>query len=771
MRILLSVCMLATILCDAQCDPSETQLDMNIYTDSWGYETYWELVPGENSCGDQTIAWGSNSENVGCDGGGQQDAGNTESAYPNNSIVTANPICLVTGQPYSLYFVDDWGDGGLTFELFQDGSLFGFFQGVGANATWTFEAGANPLGSHDSPCNALEIIPQLGNAVELDNTNCVAQINEVTPFLGHCMADGAWCYDATQHSVWAKFNVPDEGSYEISTVHMGTNINTQIAVWYTDDCSNPENFVLLSSNDDYWGDPNISACSAMPPPCVNQSSAAYLNVIQTMPTCCTNGWDDACQQAYDLMHTSCTNELPCFYTLRGIDSYGDGWNNCSVEVQINSSSDVYTFSDGLSFDWNLPITEGDEISLSFIAGQWPEEVSIELLNALGQVLFEGPLLGLESNFYSTIATCSTITTPHANASRCYVHCSPPGMTCYIQIDGYNDETGPIILSVQPYELTPQILTQSSDLLCPVAIGIPSEAYIVTHLDGWGLNHSTHWTGPNDYSAEDIHISELNPGDYTVVFENDCGQSMASTITIHGPSAFVIQSESLPSCPNQTNGSINAQVTGATPPYNFEWLTQVNPWDELPNTSALFPGEYYLHVADANGCTILTGITVDSLPSPEFSLGDDLEVCQHFAIQLEGPLNMDSYSWSTLSSIPSIELFGQDFESGTYPISLEVTNACGCSYSDEMQLTVLECVNVEEKSSNFVVFPNPTSEKIHLPTDVISYRLFDTQGQLIQQSLSRTINSPIEVTDITSGLYFLQLFTNTSSSSHSIVVQH
>ena len=116
---LLLVCALAalaTTSLTAQCDAGEVEITMNIYTDDWGYETYWEITESGAGCGVDPIIVGGNDLEVGCTGGGDQDAtgGN---GYNNNTVIAIDPFCLTEGSFYDLHFVDDWGDGGLIFEI------------------------------------------------------------------------------------------------------------------------------------------------------------------------------------------------------------------------------------------------------------------------------------------------------------------------------------------------------------------------------------------------------------------------------------------------------------------------------------------------------------------------------------------------------------------------------------------------------------------------------------------------------------------------------
>lgn len=770
-KLLLALPVLATLAASAQCDPGFISLSMNIYTDGWGYETYWELVPGTNACGDGTLAWGSNIETVGCSGAGEQNAGWSATAYPPNTVVPIDNICLVAGELYTLYFVDDWGDGGLYFEMFQDGSLVGIYQGTGTGNAWTFEAGVNPLGPHDSPCNALPVIPQVGNAVDLNNSNCYTQVNEITPFLVHCQADGAWCNDPAQHTIWAQFTVPDSGSYQISTVHYGTSINTQLAVWYAPDCSDQSSFQLLSSNDDYWGNAELPDCNANPPACVNPSSAAYLNVIQTYPDCCTNGWNEDCQTLYDALHASCIEQVDCALTLRGFDSYGDGWNDCIVVVDINGTPTNYTFTSGSYNEWQIPIAEGDEVTLSFIPAGWPEEVSIQLVSPYNQMLFDGALLNLGDAFFSTTASCVAPLIAHPNASRCYVHCLPAGTTCYVQIDGYNNETGPIVLSVEPYLQSPSLMTQSTDMVCPISIGVPSPASIITHVEGWGLNHGAIWQGPNDYSSQEFHIAELEPGNYHVTFADACQHSIEASVVIQGPEPFVLNTASIGSCSQNNDGTITADVTGGTAPYSISWQFPNGEIIDNPNLNQLYPGQYFMIVDDANDCSIMTPVVVETLAEPEVNLGADLTVCPDFNIALYGPANYDQYLWSTGATTQDITLNYDDYPEGNYTITLTVTAPNGCAASDEVQMAVVNCSTVDEIHSTMRVYPNPAHNQIQLEGECKAYRLLNAYGQVVSDHNNPDRNSTIDVAHLSDGVYFFHIVQEEGIRITPILIQH
>ena len=48
----------------AQCEEGEGEITITVYTDDWGYETYWELTAGPD-CGVDPVFVGGNEEQVG----------------------------------------------------------------------------------------------------------------------------------------------------------------------------------------------------------------------------------------------------------------------------------------------------------------------------------------------------------------------------------------------------------------------------------------------------------------------------------------------------------------------------------------------------------------------------------------------------------------------------------------------------------------------------------------------------------------------------------
>jgi hypothetical protein len=256
----------------AQCEAGQIELMINISADAWGQETYWELVPAGNECGDGTLVSGSNL-NVGCAG---TDPANGDDGYPDNTIVTEGPFCLEENVDYSIVFVDSYGDGGLTFELYEDGSFSHMYVGTGDGNTWTFTAGNSGLPANDSPCGAMEVMTD-GTELEITNVGAVFQASEPQPDGGNCGLLGFWCEANLTNTVWAYFIPEADVTYEITTCGSLEGFDTQLALYRATDCMDFTTFEFIAANDDMGGCATSNGFSSrMFASCLDPESVYYI---------------------------------------------------------------------------------------------------------------------------------------------------------------------------------------------------------------------------------------------------------------------------------------------------------------------------------------------------------------------------------------------------------------------------------------------------------------------------------------------------------------
>ncbi len=245
----------------AQCGLGEVEITVVVYSyDVWAEESYWELVPEDNGCGNGTLLTGG-SEEVGCAG----NAPTGENGIPDYGTEFGQ-VCVPDGQWLDLIFVDWYGDGGLAFDIFQDGIFSGNYYGGGLGNTWSFQAGSLSLPEFDSPCGAVQVMPDQG-AVTINTSQCVAPFSEIEVPGLHCNLYGLWCEGDATNTAWAYFIAEENVEYRISTCHSSTDFDTQVAVWHGTECVDSWSFELISANDDSQegcneGNPWAAACYA-----------------------------------------------------------------------------------------------------------------------------------------------------------------------------------------------------------------------------------------------------------------------------------------------------------------------------------------------------------------------------------------------------------------------------------------------------------------------------------------------------------------------------
>lgn len=604
----------------AQCEVGETEITMSIQTDAWGYETYWELRPEGSPCGENIIASGGNLDQVGCTGGGEQDAtgGN---GYANNVTIFTDPVCVTLGEPLVLEFVDDWGDGGLTFAIFEDDQFTGSYVGGGSGVSWIFTPGESGLPLFDMPCGAMDVEVN-GDPITMNNEAAAVFPGEVTPGGGNCALYGIWCEGGLSNTIWATFVAPEGEALFISTCNEGTNFDTQVAVWAADDCADFDTFELVSSNDDI-----IGGC------------------------------------------------------------------------------------------------------------------------------------GIANGF----------------ASGCYVSCLNPGQTYYVQIDGWNADVGDVVLSIETYEGESSLGAFVNNIQCALDKGEEGNGAISLYVTGSGADFETEWTGPKGFSETVSSINNLNPGEYSVVVTDNCGNEYTDSWTIFSPSPIGLSvSIENPTCPLSTDGVITLTPSGGAGGFEYEW-SGPNDYTSVESApSDISEGQYSVIVSDDNGCEYIQNITIVSDNNVDLNLGPDATICLDETILLIGPIGY-TYEWQDGSANQFFQVNAAELGLGAHTFVLSVENDEGCAATDAINLTVDDCVGVYDQNAiDIAVFPIPASANLNLngmPQGDKTVQLFDAQGKLVMNFQTMDVNHTFDVSQMNAGMYTLSVLTTSGSAlSKKIVIE-
>ena len=108
-----------------------------------------------------------------------------------------------------------------------------------------------------------------------------------------------------------------------------------------------------------------------------------------------------------------------------------------------------------------------------------------------------------------------------------------------------------------------------------------------------------WVGPNGFTSDQLEITGLAVGDYTMVLTDSYGYEKSETYTLEQPEEIV---QNLVEITDETNsdgnGSISIDVSGGTGELSYVWSNGAT----AAIVEGLSAGEYTVDVTDENGCT-------------------------------------------------------------------------------------------------------------------------------------------------------------------------
>ncbi|MCB0520054.1 MAG: T9SS type A sorting domain-containing protein [Lewinellaceae bacterium] len=106
------------------------------------------------------------------------------------------------------------------------------------------------------------------------------------------------------------------------------------------------------------------------------------------------------------LKTKCPALIPggtCTYTLEFFDSFGDGWNGASLTVQNNGNMQTFTLLNGFEVTHTFTATSNTIIDFSYTAGSFADEVTYNILDPNGQVIFSDGPFPTAGPVFSTLA--------------------------------------------------------------------------------------------------------------------------------------------------------------------------------------------------------------------------------------------------------------------------------------------------------------------------------------------------------------------------------
>jgi hypothetical protein len=234
-----------------------------------------------------------------------------------------------------------------------------------------------------------------------------------------------------------------------------------------------------------------------------------------------------------------------------------------------------------------------------------------------------------------------------------------------------------------FEITePEFALDLNENVVPVACFGESEGVVTLSASG-GTPSYTYSSNGVDYALDSI-FSGLAAGNYWFYVRdaNACTDSVQVTVTEPPIGLNGVFDVNHPTCFASADGSINATISGGTPPYNYNWSNG----GSQSGINGLTSGIYSLTITDENGCSLDTTFTLQS-PPELILVGSALSaICEKSAtgkayVTVSGGTAPYTYQWDDLFRQRTDTAY--NLLSGTY--SVTVTDANGCEKTVEISV--------------------------------------------------------------------------------------
>lgn len=270
-----------------------------------------------------------------------------------------------------------------------------------------------------------------------------------------------------------------------------------------------------------------------------------------------------------------------------------------------------------------------------------------------------------------------------------------------------------------------------------------------------------WTNPSVINGNTIVLTPTQSGIFGLngYNSNNCNNSTSFSITVKANPVSSVSTGS-PRCDQPCSGTVSAQSSGGTGPYNYS-LTTGN--CNLPCTS-LCAGAYTLVTTDAAGCVSNNGFTivppVNTLSATISGSNSSCANCSDgaAAITLSGGTSPYSYSWTPASATQSLS---SGLPAGCYTVT--GTDAMGCSLSTSTCIAAANGTNTGIASQNastdlVLIYPNPAQQMATIEWQAadFTYSLWNSLGQLIRQPTEAQNKTTVQLNDLAKGIYYLEL---------------
>ena len=305
------------------------------------------------------------------------------------------------------------------------------------------------------------------------------------------------------------------------------------------------------------------------------------------------------------------------------------------------------------------------------------------------------------------------------------------------------------------------LSFTEEIVNPTCFETCNGEYSITTIEETS-NYSLVISGPNGYtSADQFTVSDLCPGEYTLVLTNELNETVESTFNVIEPAELSVD-ESLVNhldCANTANGSISIVISGGTGVLIASWSNGAEGLD----ISNLDGGQYSVDLTDENGCTKTFNFVIDEptelkLEDKVITNIDDTTPTGSIDITIEGGTPGYTYLWAHGETTEDVT----DLAIGEYTVIVTDENGCSDEYGP-FEIQNLVAVHEIEGLELFEVNPNPTNGDIALTLEFeqsnrAEISILNNIGPIMQSKTltGKNINQSYDISEYAAGMYFVRI---------------
>jgi|GEM_PF-190480 len=383
----------------------------------------------------------------------------------------------------------------------------------------------------------------------------------------------------------------------------------------------------------------------------------------------------------------------------GTAPYTYNWTDAS-STSIGTTDNVSNLCSGIYF---VEITDALGCSASFARSLSDDLAESVTVSKTDVNCFNGSDGTATANFVCTDAPCQVEWFDGAAQSIGITTATASNLTAGTYFVEVTNNSGckaiESVTITQPTQLF--INTTVSEVSCASSC----DGSISLALIGGNSPYTFNWSPSPGSGQGTASISGLCAVDYTVTISDANGCDSIMTINVGSPDPLTANFTSIDASCNQSDGFINAVVSGGTVAfdYQYQWYDGANnllAGQSAPSISNLAAGTYVLEVTDDNNCTqrfttVLGStnsptITVDSIVNVSCFGGSDGEIF----ISASGANSPFTYSWLGLGQTSEDVA---NLAAGTYTV--QVTNSLGCTAAEVIQITAPTAITANFATTN------------------------------------------------------------------------